>query len=126
MRCYFWQCFYHCLLWLSYIFCIFVCYSLVVPLLLLYLLLHAHHLTGISLVSFYSSLLSFPCPLLTNCAPLCFIWVCSTILESFSHLPPSSTSLFSYAKDPLSNNHKVNKRTKALLEGYSSYLKIAL
>lgn len=72
-----------------------------------------------------SSVISLPAPY-QLCPSLLHLGLFYHLTESFSHLPPSSTSLFSYAKDPLSNNHKVNKRTKALPEGYSSYLKIAL
>lgn len=44
----------------------FTCHSSVITLLLLYLLLYAHHLTGISSFDCYSALLSFPCSLLPS------------------------------------------------------------
>lgn len=47
----------------------FTCHSSVITLLLLYLLLYAFHLIGISSFDCYSSLLSFPCPLLPNSPP---------------------------------------------------------
>lgn len=83
----------------------FSCYSSVITLLLLYLLLYAHHLTGISLVSCYSSLWSFPCPLLPSSPPP------PTSFRFALPSSPSNTSL-SYAQDPLS---KSEQRTKALL-----------
>lgn len=68
----------------------FACHSAVITLLLLYLLLYAHHLTGISLVNCYLSLLSFPCPLLPNSpSPASFRFVLPS--------SPPSTSFFFYA-----------------------------
>lgn len=116
MRCYFWQCFYHCLLLLSYIFCIFICYSLVVPLLLLYLLLHGHHLTWISFVSCYCFLLSFLSSLLhiRGCVMFALFPPLFRFVLRFFRVLFSSSSCVTLllCLRLLSNNQKINREQK--------------